>query len=77
MTFWSLGHLKWDCKYQMVFIMKGRKETLDLHSRLPRDYKGLNSQLLCGIVYCSFFEIVGVTKSGMIGGFSGGQKTNL
>jgi putative transposase len=31
--FQSLNHTKWDCKYHVVFIPKGRKKTLFGHVR--------------------------------------------
>ena len=47
----SLNHSRWDCKYHVVFIPKGRRKTLYVHVRkdLGEVFRRLASQKECRI----------------------------
>ena len=47
----SLSHSRWDCKYHVVFIPKGRRKTLYVHVRkdLGEVFRRLASQKECRI----------------------------
>ena len=49
--FQSLSHTRWDCKYHVVFIPKGRRKTLYVHVRrdLGEVFRRLASQKECRI----------------------------
>jgi len=47
MSYESLSHTKWDCKFHVVFIPKGRRKTLygKIQSYLDSEFHELASQL--------------------------------
>ena len=48
----SLAHSKWDCKYHLVFIPKGRRKRLygEIRPRLGRIFHELANQKECKIL---------------------------
>ncbi|MCZ6804049.1 MAG: transposase, partial [Proteobacteria bacterium] len=53
MTYKSLSHSKWDCKYHLVFVPKGRRKVL--YGKL-RTYSGPVFHELAGQKRCQILE---------------------